>query len=183
MFPGTPILAFVDASGNTDLDTEKEGATAFFILTAVLVPGDCAQKLRAEADGVRARHFGRGEMKSSLVRGDDKRRYKVIADIADLDFQFITLIVDKRRLSHESGLAHKGSFISSGLDPVRWTVGLRHHRLLRRVSSNSLRCSSGGEPDPVIGPCSTPSSFVTNSGQFPASAELMLPVSRCFRDS
>ncbi len=111
MFPGTPIWAFVDASGNTDLDADKKGATAFFILTAVLVAGDSVEKLRAEADGVRARFFGRGEMKSSLVRGDDRRRYKVIAAIADLDFKFVTLIVDKRRLSRESGLGYKGSFV------------------------------------------------------------------------
>jgi hypothetical protein len=110
-FPGTPVCAFADASGNTDLETDKPGATRFFVLTAVVVRGDRCDALRRAADGIRARYFGPGEMKSSSVGSDDKRRYKIIAELAELDFKFVTLIVDKARLSRDSGLAYKGSFI------------------------------------------------------------------------
>jgi hypothetical protein len=105
------VCAFADASGNTDLEAEKDGATRFFVLTAVLTTGDAVDALRGAADQVRARYFGRGEMKSSSIGGDDKRRYKVIADLAELDFKFVTLIVDKTGVSRDSGLAYKGSFI------------------------------------------------------------------------
>jgi hypothetical protein len=102
--------AFTDEYGDPNLSTEKAGVSTFFILTAVLVPAAAVDEIRRRADRIRSAHFGPGEMKSSSVGQDDKRRLRVLAEITELDFTFYSLAVDKRELDRESGLAYRRSF-------------------------------------------------------------------------
>lgn len=109
-YPPAPVFAFVDASGDPNLAIEKEGTTPLFVLAAITVAADKLEQVRAAADRVRGRHFQRGEMKSSVVGGNDERRYRIVSDLAPLDFRLLALVVDKARVDRESGLAFKKSF-------------------------------------------------------------------------
>ncbi len=109
-YPPAPLFAFVDASGDPDLDVHKPGVSPLFVLTAVTVAAEKLEQVRTAAARIRGRHFQRGEMKSSTIGGDDERRYRIVSEIAPLDFRLFALVVDKARLDRDSGLAFKKSF-------------------------------------------------------------------------
>lgn len=101
--------AFIDESGNHDLHTEKEGASRYFLVLAVLVDQDKVPELEGHIDAVRARFFGSGEMKSSRLK--EERRIQIIGALRELPFRFYAVAVDKARLNKDRGLAYKQSFI------------------------------------------------------------------------
>lgn len=101
--------AFIDESGNHDLHTEKEGASRYFLVLAVLVDQDDVPELEERVDDVRAKFFGSGEIKSSRLR--DERRIQIIDALRDLPFRFYAVAVDKARLNKDGGLVYKRSFI------------------------------------------------------------------------
>ena len=110
-----PKIAYIDESGNHDLDTAKAGASSYFIVCAIIVDAERNEKFVTEADKVRSRHFQSSEMKSSKVRAKDnhKRRIKILDDILSLDFNFYALAVDKREIYKDSGLQYKKSFVKN----------------------------------------------------------------------
>lgn len=103
--------AFIDEFGNHDLDTSKGGASRFFVLLAVLVSEEGRADLELGAEDIRKRYFQTGEMKSSGVGNNHKRRVSILKAIESLDFKFYALVVDKERINEDSGLQYKKSFL------------------------------------------------------------------------
>lgn len=101
--------AFIDESGNHDLHTEKDGASRYFLVLAVLVEQGEVAGLEESVDAIRVRFFGNGEMKSSRLKPE--RRVQIISALRDLPFRFYAVSVDKARLDKDGGLAYKASFI------------------------------------------------------------------------
>lgn len=101
--------AYIDESGNHDLATDKDGASRYFLVLAVIVEQDDVPALTAELERIREEYFGTGEMKSSRVR--DERRVKILKALETLPFRFYAVAIDKARLHRDSGLAYKTSFI------------------------------------------------------------------------
>lgn len=56
-------VAFVDESGNHDLATEKDGASNYFIVLAVIIPIEQWSELEASIEKIRIKHFNSGEIK------------------------------------------------------------------------------------------------------------------------
>lgn len=110
-----PKIAYIDESGNHDLDTEKAGASSYFIVCAIIVDTGKNERFLIEADEIRARHFQSSEMKSSKVRAKDdhKRRIKILDDLLSLDFTFYALAVDKKEIYKDSGYQYKKSFVKN----------------------------------------------------------------------
>ncbi len=52
--------AFIDESGNTDLDTTKEGVTKYYVLVAVVVKDEGLLLLENAIECLRAKHYGAG---------------------------------------------------------------------------------------------------------------------------
>lgn len=103
------IDAFVDEYGGAHLATQKQGVTAYFIVTAILVSENLAI-VRERAERIRRDFFQTGEMKSSGVGGNDVRRLSILRRICELPIKTFTIAVDKREISKSSGLAYKPSF-------------------------------------------------------------------------
>lgn len=101
--------AYIDESGNHDLVTEKNGASRYFIVLAILVEETSLAELTTAVTAIKHEFFGPGEMKSSRVRED--RRVRVLDALAPLPFRFYAVAVDKARIDRDSGLAFKTSFI------------------------------------------------------------------------
>src|SRR5690606_18298111 len=100
------IDVFVDEYGDAQLATEKQGATTYFIVTAIIVSADL-MSVRKKAEEIRRSFFQTGEMKSSKVGGDDRRRLLILKDICALPINIYTVAVDKREIIKSSGLAYK----------------------------------------------------------------------------
>jgi Protein of unknown function (DUF3800) len=101
--------AYIDESGNHDLQTEKEGASRYFLVLAIVVEAHQVAWLTAQVEAIRARFFGAGEMKSSRVK--DERRVEILDALGPLPLRFYAVAVDKSRVDKDSGLAYKTSFI------------------------------------------------------------------------
>lgn len=76
----------------------------------MLVPESKVESLAASVEIIRKQEFQSGEMKSSSVGNNYSRRAKILQKLAKLDFNVLTLVVDKRKLSKQSGLKFKTSF-------------------------------------------------------------------------
>ena len=105
-------FAFVDESGNHDLDTSKSGSSDFFVICSVIVAETDLPKAYELAGLARARHFQSGEIKSSKLRAKDAdRRRRILVDLAELPLKLFFTVVDKRRVYQDGGLQFKQSFI------------------------------------------------------------------------
>ncbi|MCB2251465.1 DUF3800 domain-containing protein [Pseudomonas chlororaphis] len=106
------IYAFVDESGNHDLDTSKSGSSGFFVVCSVLVSESDLGSAYERAEALRMRHFQTGEIKSSNVKiKDAERRVRVLTDLAELPLKLYFTVVDKSRVYRDGGLRFKKSFI------------------------------------------------------------------------
>lgn len=110
-----PKIAYIDESGNHDLDTSKAGASSYFIVCAIIVDAAKNEQFVNDAETIRSKHFQSSEMKSSKVRAkeDHKRRIKILDDILSLDFTFYALAVDKSEIYKDSGYQYKKSFVKN----------------------------------------------------------------------
>jgi hypothetical protein len=103
--------AYIDESGDHNLDLSKQGTTKFYVVTAVLVDEQCKDNLIRQVDGIRSRFFGKGEMKSSSLGSDIKRRSEILAELVNTGIKFYSLVVDKGQIISSSGLQYKKTFI------------------------------------------------------------------------
>lgn len=104
-------FVFVDESGNWGMDLSKSGASSHFVVAAVLVPADRLNALTESVESLRLKHFQRGEMKSSRVGGDDKRRMRILQDLLKLDFYAFVGVTDKARLRRGGGFDYHAPFV------------------------------------------------------------------------
>ncbi|MHB2080446.1 DUF3800 domain-containing protein [Pseudomonas asiatica] len=105
-------FAFVDESGNHDLDTSKSGSSAFFVVCSVIVAEKDLPKAYELAGLIRATHFQSGEIKSSKLKAKDAdRRRRILLDLAELPIKLYFTVVDKGRVYQDGGLQFKKSFI------------------------------------------------------------------------
>lgn len=102
--------AFVDESGNHDLETSKQGSSGFFVVCSVLVAESGLERAYERAEALRMRHFQTGEIKSSKVK-DTERRVRILSDLAELPLKLYFTVVDKSRVYRDGGLQFKKSFI------------------------------------------------------------------------
>lgn len=104
--------AFVDESGNSDLDTTKRGASSFFVVCSVLVAEKNLEAAYGQAETVRKRHFQTGEIKSSKLKAKDSdRRARILNELAELPLKLYFTVVDKSQIHKDGGLRIKTSFI------------------------------------------------------------------------
>lgn len=104
--------AFVDESGNHDLETSKQGSSGFFVVCSVLVSESGLQRAYELAEALRMRHFQTGEIKSNKVKvKDTERRVRILGDLAELPLKLYFTVVDKSRVYRDGGLQFKKSFI------------------------------------------------------------------------
>ena len=120
--------AFVDESGDSNLDLSKKDISSHFIVTALIVSEDKVDELRKEVEPFRQKHFQTGEIKSSKVADDHLRRERILKDICSLDFRFISLAVDKNQIIPTSGLIWKKPFL-------KFLQGLLYNKLYKAFPS------------------------------------------------
>lgn len=111
--------AFIDECGNFGFDFgakgiyEAGGPSLYYIVCAVVVKNENISALENEADKIRQNNgFQTGEMKSSLIGNNHRRRIKILTELLNLDFSLVILIADKQKFYRDSPLTnYKDSFI------------------------------------------------------------------------
>jgi hypothetical protein len=139
-------FAFIDESGNHDLNVDKGGASSYFIVLAIVVKEAGLVSLCEKTERIREMHFQLGEMKSSSVRNKDghQRRIKILDDIRGLDFNFYAVAVDKLAVLKDGGLQYKRTFI-------KFVNGLLYRQLFQSFFDISIFADAHGGQEFVNG--------------------------------
>jgi hypothetical protein len=133
-------IAYIDESGNKDIDVPKEGATNHYVVGSVVVDVDRNAELEAAAESIAKRFFNGGPIKSSKVGDDDARRIEVLRAFADVPGVLYALPIDKRRIDRDTGLAYKRSF-------YKYVFRLAAGELLRTIKELEVVVDSQGDEE------------------------------------
>ena len=102
-------IAFIDEFGTNSFEFDKPDISTHFIISCILIDKAKFNDIQDNLEIIRKRHFQTGEMKSNGVGREDKRRLRILNELAQLDFQILGLVVDKQKLLGE-GFGFKPSF-------------------------------------------------------------------------
>lgn len=132
------ITAFADEFGNNSFDFDSQG-THFIIATVVANTNDL-DSLNEEVSRIRKKHkFQTGEIKSSKVGKNYRRRLAVLEDIVKLNITIYSVVINKKELSGE-GFGYKKSF-------YKFTNGLLYKELYRTYPNLDLYVDEHGGND------------------------------------
>lgn len=102
--------AYIDEFGAYGFNFESEGCSSHFIVTAIIVDKDDISLVEEGVDNIRKTLFKTGEIKSSTVGKNHRRRIFVLNELMKLPFKIYALVCDKRKIYEQSGLRYKSSF-------------------------------------------------------------------------
>jgi hypothetical protein len=104
--------AYIDESGNYGFDFDKIGTSSHFVTSAIIINPENIDLVKSGVENVRKKYFGTGEIKySNLKKDKDIKIFKIIMDINKLPFFIISFVTDKKKISKDSGLYYKKTFI------------------------------------------------------------------------
>ncbi|KQS91738.1 DUF3800 domain-containing protein [Chryseobacterium sp. Leaf394] len=101
------VIAFADEFGNNSFKFSTE--STHFIIASIIVNYEDLEKFYIEVEKIRSRYFQTGEIKSSKVKDNYKRRLHILDELAKLKFNIYSVVVDKTKLYGE-GFKYKKSF-------------------------------------------------------------------------
>lgn len=102
--------AYIDEFGSFGFDFDKENVSTHFIVSAVIVKEEDKDMLEKQVEDIRKKYFQTGEIKSSHIGNNHKRRKVIINAIQNLPFKLYVFVADKRKIYENSGLRYKKSF-------------------------------------------------------------------------
>lgn len=104
------VYAYTDEAGNSSFEFDKPDNSTHFIVTSILVKESKIDEVVSKVEAVRKQYFQTGEIKSSSIGKNHRRRASILNALKDIDFKIFAVVVDKRELDKDSGLQYKKSF-------------------------------------------------------------------------
>jgi hypothetical protein len=135
------VLAFADEFGSNSFKFETE--SSHFIIASVIVNGDDINEFYVGVESIRKRFFQTGEIKSSKIKDNHKRRILILQEIAKLKFNIYSVVVDKRELVGE-GFKYKKSF-------YKYLNGILYKELYKTFPKLELKVDEHGGNDFMLG--------------------------------
>lgn len=102
--------AFVDEFGAFGYDFSNSGCTTHFIISAIIVDRDNLQIVADGVSAIRQKYFQQGEIKSSKIGKNHKRRITILNELKQLPFHIFAFVCDKQKVYENSGLRLKKTF-------------------------------------------------------------------------
>lgn len=131
------FFAFIDEYGNNSFDFSTQGT--HFIISAILVAESDKSKIEEEIEIIRKKYFQTGEIKSSKVANNDKRRTTILSDMVKSNFKIYAISVDKRKLTGQ-GFGYKKSF-------YKFLNGLIYNELYKTFPDLKITVDEHGSND------------------------------------
>lgn len=103
-------FAYVDEFGAFGYNFENEGCSTHFIIAAIIVDENDITMIKNSVESIRNKYFPNGEIKSSRIGKDHRKRISILNELKVLPFKIFALVCDKRRIFEQSGLRFKPSF-------------------------------------------------------------------------
>lgn len=102
--------AYIDEYGAFGFQFDKPNCSSHFLICAIILDDNEIVYVEQELEKIRAKYFQTGEIKSSKVKDNHRRRLKILDEIKKLPFHVYLYVVDKRKIYENSGLRYKDSF-------------------------------------------------------------------------
>ena len=116
------IHAYIDESGAYGFDFSKVANSTHFIITAVTVKeSDIPQVEEAVKKLIVEFGFKNGEIKSSKIKANNRRRANLISKIIKLPIKAFVLVVDKRKIYKDSGISKNKKVFYKFLNDLLYT--------------------------------------------------------------
>lgn len=93
------VIAFADEFGNNSFDFENQGS--HFIITSIIMNEDELPQIQEQLETIRKKFFQTGEIKSSKVNHNHKRRILILNELKAINYSVYAVIIDKRKLVGE----------------------------------------------------------------------------------
>ena len=91
------VYAFTDEYGAFGWELNNPSVSTHFIITAIIVKESDLASFTEKAEALRKKHFQTGEIKSSKIGKDHKRRLRVLRDLEDIPFSIFSVCIDKQK--------------------------------------------------------------------------------------
>lgn len=102
--------AFIDEFGAFGYEFDNPGCTTHFIIGAIIIDENNLSLVADGVESIRKKYFQQGEIKSSKIGRNHKRRISILNDLKQLPFHVFAFVCDKRKIYENSGLRYKQSF-------------------------------------------------------------------------
>lgn len=133
-------LAFVDEYGDANLDTDLDGVSTHFIVSAVIVDQSRLNDARKLAEQVRDKYAAGGELKSKNISKDDDKRLNILQAFESIPVHFYSIVIDKRAIDKNSGLIYKQPFL-------KFLNGQLHDKLFKTYPNLKVVSDRHGHPE------------------------------------
>ena len=131
------VIAFADEFGNNSFDFENQGS--HFIIASVIMNQDELSEIKEQLESIRKKYFQTGEIKSSKVKYNHKRRILILNELKSINFSVYAVVIDKRKLFGE-GFKFKQSF-------YKFLNGILYKELYRTFPQLELKVDEHGGND------------------------------------
>jgi hypothetical protein len=135
------LIAFADEFGNNSFDFKEQGS--HFIIASVIIKSEKIKEISRSLDLIRFKYFQKGEIKSSKIGQNHKRRKIILKEICKLDFTIYAVIVDKTKLYAE-GFKYKQPF-------YKFLNGILYKELFKTFPELELKIDEHGGNDYLVG--------------------------------
>lgn len=131
------VIAFADEFGNNSFKFKTE--STHFIIAAIIVNYDDLPEFYEKVEQIRKKYFQTGEIKSSKIKDNHKRRELILNEIVELKFNVYSVVVDKTKLFGE-GFRYKKSF-------YKYLNGILYKELFKTFPKLELKVDEHGGND------------------------------------
>lgn len=107
------VYAFTDEYGAFGWDLDNATVSTHFIITSIIVTDSNLETCRKRIEIVRKKHFKGSEIKSSKIKGNHKRRERILEDLQDIPYKIFSVCIDKQACKENmssKGIQFKHSF-------------------------------------------------------------------------
>lgn len=131
---------FIDESGDTSIQIQKQGVSNRYILVAVIVGESSVKAVETAARKISKLNFSGAEIKSSKVGNNINRRRRILSQLSTTDFKYYAYVVNKSDIYKESGLQYKEPF-------YKYLNGNLYERICLPNSINHIHSDMYGRSD------------------------------------
>ena len=131
------VVAYADEFGNNSFNFDEQGS--HFIIASVIINKDELEIVNLQLEAIRKKFFQTGEIKSSKVKYNHKRRILILNELTKINFSVYAVVVDKRKLFGE-GFQYKKSF-------YKYLNGILYKELYRTFPQLELKVDEHGGND------------------------------------
>jgi hypothetical protein len=99
--------AFIDEFGAFGYEFDNPGCATHFIIGAIIIDENNLSLVADGVESIRKKYFQQGEIKSSKIGRNHKRRISILNDLKQLPFHVFAFVCDKRKIYENSGFRYK----------------------------------------------------------------------------